>query len=75
MEPREATDMVDVRVGADDGSDCQMVAAKNFENALDFVTRIHDDRLVRGPIAEYRAVALQQPHGNHFVYKLRGHQP
>jgi hypothetical protein len=74
MEPGEATNMVDVRVGADDGSDREMVAAKNLENALDFVTRIHDDCLVRGPIAEDRAVALQQPHGNHFVYELRGHQ-
>ena len=53
MEPGEAADMVDVRVGANDSSNFEIVAPQNLEDALDFVTRVHHDCVARGRIAQH----------------------
>ena len=63
--------MVDVSVGADDGADFQIVAAQDFEDAINFVARINDDCIARCWIAQNRAVALKHSHGNDCVDQLR----
>jgi len=58
IELGEAADMIDVRVRADDGFDLEFVAAKEAENALDFIARVDDDGFERARITDNRAVAL-----------------
>lgn len=70
----EAADMVNVGVGADDGADFQIVAEQNFEDALDFVSGVHDDGFAGRRIAQDGAIALEQADGDDFVYKAFWHR-
>jgi hypothetical protein len=77
---RKATDVVDVRVCADNGFDGQFVPAQKTENAFDFVPRIDHDAFQRAWVADDGAIALQHADGDleidhlgvggvrHFVY-------
>jgi hypothetical protein len=56
--------MVDVRMGADDRLDCQPVPPEQFQDAVNFVSRIDDQRFPAKRIPDYRAIALQHPHGD-----------
>jgi len=67
----EAADVVDVRVGADDGFDFETVAANEAKNAFDFVAGIDDDALLGAGIADDGTVALQHADGNLEVNHLR----
>ncbi len=69
----EAAYVVDVRVGADDGADFQVVAREDFEDALDFVAGIDDQGFMRFGIAHDRAVALEHANGEDFVDQAFGH--
>ena len=51
----------------------ELVRAQNLQDALHFIARIHDDRLVRLRIAQNRAIALQHPHWNNFVNQFFAH--
>jgi hypothetical protein len=45
------------------------VAAEQFEDAVDFVAGIDDERFAGRKIADDRAIALQHPHGNGDLYE------
>src|SRR5579863_8380905 len=47
MKPGKTTDVINMSVCADDGANFQSVAVNDFENALDLVARVHDDRFAR----------------------------
>jgi hypothetical protein len=64
VELAQATDVIDMRVRADDGFDNQAMAANQVQDARDFVARVHHERFARGRIADDRAIALQHPHRN-----------
>jgi hypothetical protein len=55
----EAADVVNVRVGADDGFHGEFVAAEKAQDAFDFVAGIDDDALERARIADDGTIALQ----------------
>jgi len=59
VELGQAADVVDVRVSADDSFYGEAMAAKKFEDASDFITRIDDDGFTRNRIADDSAIALQ----------------
>jgi len=67
----EAADVINVRVGADDGFDFETVAANEAKNAFDFVAGIDDDALLGAGIADDGTVALQHADGNLEVNHLR----
>lgn len=69
----EAPNVVDVRVRADDGSNFQFVAFENFDDALDFISGIDDQRFTRLRIANDRAVALEHPYRKDFVDQVLAH--
>ena len=71
IELGEATDMIDVRVRADDGFDLEFVAAKKAENALDFIARVDDDGFESARITDNRAVALEDTDGQLEIDHLR----
>ena len=73
MQASEASHVVNVRVRADDGADLEIVAREDFENALNFIPRVHHDGFVAGGIAQNGAVALQQADGDDFVNELFRH--
>ena len=56
----EATDVVDVRVRADDGFDGELVAPEEFENAGDFVAGINDQSFAGDGVRDDGAVALDR---------------
>ncbi len=64
VELGEPSDVIDVRVRADNRLDGEPVPAKHVEDSGNFIARINDQRLARHGIAYDRAVALQQAHGN-----------
>ena len=72
MQRGKTAHMVDVSVGADDGADFQIVAAQDFEDAIDFVARIDHDGIAGCRIAQNRAVALKHSHGKDGVDQLGG---
>jgi hypothetical protein len=74
VELAQAADMIDVRVSTDNGFDGKLVAAKEVEDAMDFVAGIHYERFTRDGVADDRAIALQHAHRNRDVDQsiLRG---
>ena len=60
----QTADMVDVRVGADDSLDGELVAAEQIHDAVNLVARVEDDGFARDGIADDGTVALQQADGN-----------
>jgi hypothetical protein len=74
VELGEAADVIDVRVGADDGFYGQLVAADEAEDAFYFVAGVDDDGFARFRIADDGAIALQHSDRdldvNHF--RMRG---
>jgi hypothetical protein len=77
---RETADVVNVRVGADDGFDLELVPAEKAEDAFDFVARVNDDGFAGLGIANDLAIALEQANGepdmDHFpaggAWRLKG---
>jgi hypothetical protein len=67
----EPADVVDVRVGADDGFDLKFVATEETEDALNFIAGINDDGFERARVANDGAVALQHTNGELEVNHLR----
>jgi hypothetical protein len=66
-----AADVVDVSVCADDGFDCEFVAAEEAEDALDLIAGINDDGLECAGVADDGAVALEHADGDLDVDHLR----
>ena len=64
MQLAQTADVIDVRVGADDGLHRQLVTAEQLQNAADFVAGIDHQRLARDRIADDRAIALQHSYRN-----------
>src|SRR5216683_4313180 len=60
-------DVIDVRVGADDRFDGELMASQEVQNAADLIAGIDHQRFARDRIPDNRAVALQHPHGNRDV--------
>jgi len=67
----EAADVIDMRVGADDGFDGESVAANQAEDAFDFVAGVDHDAFSGAWVADDGTVALQHAHGNFEVDHLR----
>ena len=59
MEFGQAADVIDVRMGADNGFDGEFVAAEKAEDAFDFVAGVDHDGFMCFGIANDGAVALQ----------------
>lgn len=59
IELGEAADMVDMRVGADNGLDLKLVAAKQAEDSFHFITWVDDDGFQCSRITDDGAVALE----------------
>ena len=64
MKLAEAADMIDMGVRTDDSFHRQTVAAEQFEDARNFVSRVDDQRFPGHRIADNRAIALQHSHWN-----------
>jgi folate-binding protein YgfZ len=62
MQFAEAADVIDVRVGADDGFDDEAVASNQVQDASNFIPGVHYQSFARGGIADDGAIALQHPH-------------
>jgi len=75
VKPSQPTDMIDMRVCADDGANLQAVLPENFLDAPDFVAWVHDDCFVRYGIAQNRAIALQHSDRNDFMNQFLRHRP
>ena len=71
MELGEAPDVIDVGVGADDGFDRELVAAKQAKNTFDFVAWVDNDGFASFGIADDGAVALKHADRNFDVDHLR----
>jgi hypothetical protein len=71
MELGEAADMVDVRMGADNGFDGEFVTAEKAEDTLDFVAGVDHDGFMSFGIADDGAVALQHANGDFDIDHLR----
>jgi len=65
--------MINVRMRANNRPHAQLMLAQNLQDALDFIARVHHDRLMRFRIAQNRAIALQHPHWNNFVNQFFAH--
>jgi hypothetical protein len=63
----QPADVINVRVGADNGFDGEAMLDDEGEDAIDFVTRVDDNGFARGGIADDVAIALQNAHGQNFV--------
>jgi hypothetical protein len=74
VERGESSDVVDVRMSANDGANFQVVPFKDAENALDIVSRVDHDSFVRDRVAQNRTVALQHAYRYYFVNEVRGHR-
>src|SRR5438552_16229317 len=76
MQFLEATDVVDVGMGADDGLHLKFVAPEQIHDAMNFLARIEDHGFARDWISDDRAIALEQAnrHGKvqEFLRNLRG---
>jgi len=64
VESLQAADVINVRVGADNGFDGEFVAAEQIHDAVNFVAWVDDDGFARDRIADDGAVALQNADGN-----------
>jgi hypothetical protein len=64
VELLQTADVVNVRVGADDGFYGELVAAEQIHDAVDFVAGVEDDGFTRDGIADDGAVALQDADRN-----------
>src|SRR5690348_8948344 len=64
VELAQSADVINVRMGADDGLHREPPAAEKVENALDLVAGIDDERFARERVADDRAIALQHADGN-----------
>jgi ketose-bisphosphate aldolase len=73
MQQREASHVINVRVRANNRPHIQLVLAQNLQDALDFVARVHHDRIARLRIAQDRAIALEHPYRNNFVDQVFAH--
>lgn len=71
MELGEAADVIDVGVGADDGFDAELVAAKQAKNTLDFVAWVDNDGFASFGIADDGAIALKHADRDFHVDHLR----
>ena len=71
IELGEAADMIDVRMGTDDGFDLKLVAAEQAKDTFDFIAGIDDDGLERAWITDDGAVALQHAHRKLEIDHLR----
>ena len=61
---RQAADVIDVRMRADDRLRLQLVSRKEFENALGFIAWIDHQRFPALAVSQNRAVALKHTHWN-----------
>ena len=68
---RQAAHVIDVRVGADDGFDGELVAAEETKEAFDFVTRIDDDALKGARVTDDGTIALQHANRDFEIDHLR----
>ena len=59
--------VIDVRVGDGDEFHLQAVASEKLHDFVDVVARIDNNCLMRGFVAQHRAVALQPAHWQNFV--------
>jgi hypothetical protein len=75
MESRQAADVVDVRVSADDGANFQIMPPQNGQDAVGVVAGIDHNPFASNRIAQNRAVALQHAYRDYFVNEVRGHRP
>jgi hypothetical protein len=75
MESRQAADVVDVRVSADDGANFQIIAAAEWPGCGRCRRRIDHNPFASNRIAQNRAVALQHAYRDYFVNEVRGHRP
>jgi hypothetical protein len=64
MKFAQAADVIDVRMGADDGFYCEFVTAEKVQDAIYFVAGVNHQRFARDGISDDRAVALQHPYGD-----------
>ena len=71
MEFGQAADVIDVRMGADNGFDGELVAAEKAEDAFDFVAGVDHDGFMSFGIANDGAVALQHADRNFDVDHVR----
>ncbi len=64
MKFAQPADVIDVRMGADDGFHSELMTAEKVQDARDFVAGVHHQRFARHRVADDRAVALQHPYGD-----------
>lgn len=74
LEPGKAAHVVNVCVRAYNCADLELMPAQKIQDALHFISWIHDNRFARGSVAQYRTIALQQPDRNHFMDEFPRHR-
>src|SRR5713226_10234117 len=62
MQFAQSTDVIDVRVRADDDFYNELMTAEQVQDAIDFIARVHHQRFARGRITDDLTIALQHPH-------------
>ncbi len=64
MKFAQAADVIDVRMGADNGLYGELMAAEKVQDAIYFIAGVQHQRFARHRIADDGTVALQDPHGD-----------